>query len=104
MFDDECAAAIDSNSSFSNLTRLKVNQRYGSENLLSRPAAEELFKATTLHHLIELTMGQMALGDSLKSLADPSVLPNLKKASFSGSGASEKTRSLLADKRPEIYL
>lgn len=104
MFDDECAAAIESNASFSNLTRIEVRQGYGSEKLLSGRAAEKLFKASHLHKLIELTMGQAALGDSLRILADPTVLPNLKKASFFGAGASDKTRTLLAKKRPEIYL
>ena len=103
-FDDQCADAVCNNPSFAKLTRLRITQKYKSVSLLSPKAAEALFRCTNLQNLLELEFSQLRFGDAISFMADPSVLPSLKSAAFSGTQTSEETQKEIMDKRPIVYV
>lgn len=103
-FDDECAAAIIENPSFSNLTRLHLSQRYKRDRLLSPEAAEKLFRSQNMKNILELRFNDLKLGDALHVLTENVVLPNLKRGAFWGTASPKETRELIKQLRPIIYV
>src|SRR5262249_48736227 len=103
-FDDDCANALATSTTFANLTRLTIDQGYDATKLLSPEAAERMFRSDNLQRLVELKFDKLAIGQAVEALADESIMPKLGKGSFWGSNPPRETIERLKRARPIIHL
>jgi hypothetical protein len=89
--DDECATALATSPTFANLTRLKLEHGFEASTLVNPKAAEKMFRSSNLQNLVEVDFDRFALGKSLEVLADESIMPKLRRGTFSGTKAPSGT-------------
>jgi uncharacterized protein (TIGR02996 family) len=96
-FDDDCAAAVATNPTFANLTRLIIER-----GTMGPKAAERLFRSKNLRDLIELKVSYNPIGKAAGVLADASVLPALAECWIDSCQVPEGVVKKLKERRPMV--
>ena len=103
-FDDDALGAMMANESFAGVTSIRMRMSYDAKAKVSPKVFESFCRSPLFGDLLDFSIDRFPVGDGIRFLTDPSILPSLRSASILHCGVPKDLEEAINQARPQIYI